>query len=69
MLKLCAISFLGMIGAKAGSQAKHDLKRSAFVGNLAFDIDEESLWNFFEECGEIGEHMFVSWITGPLIEC
>ncbi|KAJ3041770.1 Nucleolar protein 12 [Rhizophlyctis rosea] len=32
---------------------KHDPKRSAFVGNLPFDIDEESLWEFFAECGDV----------------
>ncbi|GAV53741.1 hypothetical protein ZYGR_0AK02430 [Zygosaccharomyces rouxii] len=33
--------------------AKHDNKRSVFVGNLDFEEDEESLWRHFGSCGEI----------------
>lgn len=33
--------------------AKHDNKRSVFVGNLDFEEDEESLWRHFSSCGEI----------------
>ncbi|GCE97587.1 nucleolar protein 12 [Zygosaccharomyces mellis] len=33
--------------------AKHDNKRSVFVGNLDFEEDEESLWKHFGSCGEI----------------
>ncbi|KAJ3300249.1 Nucleolar protein 12 [Borealophlyctis nickersoniae] len=32
---------------------KHDVKRSVFVGNLTFDLDDEALWSFFSECGDI----------------
>lgn len=32
---------------------KQDNKRSIFVGNLDFEIDEEPLWRHFGECGEI----------------
>ncbi|KAF9911692.1 Nucleolar protein 12 [Lobosporangium transversale] len=32
---------------------KHQPKKSVFVGNLAFDAQEEDLWNFFKDCGDI----------------
>ncbi|RUS32505.1 hypothetical protein BC938DRAFT_475216 [Jimgerdemannia flammicorona] len=32
----------------------HDRKCSVFVGNFAFDAQEEGLWAFFKNCGEIG---------------
>lgn len=32
---------------------KHDNKRSIFVGNLDFEIDEEPLWKHFSTCGEV----------------
>ncbi|KAG2221859.1 hypothetical protein INT45_003573 [Circinella minor] len=31
----------------------HDRKRSVFVGSLPFDAEEEELWEFFKDCGEI----------------
>lgn len=33
--------------------AKHDHKRSIFVGNLDFEAAEEPLWKHFADCGEI----------------
>ncbi|KAJ3057343.1 Nucleolar protein 12 [Rhizophlyctis rosea] len=32
---------------------KHDTKRSVFVGNLPFDVDDESLWGKFGEVGDV----------------
>jgi nucleolar protein 12 len=34
-------------------QLKHDNKRSIFIGNLPFDVNDEDVWKAFEECGEI----------------
>ncbi|KAI9249659.1 hypothetical protein BDA99DRAFT_215104 [Phascolomyces articulosus] len=31
----------------------HDRKRSIFVGSLPFDAEEEELWVFFNDCGDI----------------
>jgi nucleolar protein 12 len=31
----------------------HDTKKSVFLGNLAFDIQDEEVWQFFEDCGDI----------------
>ncbi|CAF1080777.1 unnamed protein product [Adineta ricciae] len=33
--------------------AKHDNKRSIFIGNLPFDASDDDVWKTFEECGEI----------------
>ncbi|KAF8467759.1 hypothetical protein BDZ91DRAFT_723028 [Kalaharituber pfeilii] len=33
--------------------AKHDTKRSVFIGNLDFEAQEESLWRHFVSCGKI----------------
>ncbi|CAF1524904.1 unnamed protein product [Adineta steineri] len=33
--------------------AKHDNKRSIFIGNLPFDANDDDVWKAFEECGEI----------------
>ncbi|CAF3526289.1 unnamed protein product [Rotaria sp. Silwood1] len=33
--------------------AKHDNKRSIFIGNLPFDANDDDVWTAFEECGEI----------------
>nr|XP_031845660.1 nucleolar protein 12-like [Nomia melanderi] len=35
------------------SHEKHDVKKSVFVGNLNFNIDENTLWKYFKGCGEI----------------
>ncbi|XP_013771668.1 RNA-binding protein 34-like isoform X2 [Limulus polyphemus] len=32
---------------------QHDQKRSIFVGNLPFNAEEEELYSFFSECGDI----------------
>ncbi|KAI8824073.1 uncharacterized protein EV422DRAFT_305693 [Fimicolochytrium jonesii] len=32
---------------------KHDHKRSVFVGALPFDIKEETVWNYFSQCGDV----------------
>eukprot|EP00057_Strongylocentrotus_purpuratus_P030531 XP_781943.3 PREDICTED: RNA-binding protein 34 [Strongylocentrotus purpuratus] len=37
----------------AGNNKKHDMKRSLFVGNLAFNIDDEAVRNHFEEFGTV----------------
>ncbi|KAI8379377.1 uncharacterized protein BYT42DRAFT_644659 [Radiomyces spectabilis] len=31
----------------------HDRKRSVFLGSLPFDVQEEELWAFFKDCGEV----------------
>lgn len=36
-----------------GSEKKLDEKKSVFVGNLAFDEQEETLWKAFSDCGEV----------------
>ncbi|CAF2962608.1 unnamed protein product [Rotaria sp. Silwood2] len=33
--------------------AKHDNKRSIFIGNLPFDANDDDVWKAFEECGEV----------------
>ncbi|KAI8985314.1 hypothetical protein BDB01DRAFT_787589 [Pilobolus umbonatus] len=37
----------------ANNSKQHDRKRSVFLGALPFDIDDEELWTFFKDCGEI----------------
>lgn len=37
----------------AGNPRNHDRKKSVFVGGLPFDAQEEQLWEFFKECGDI----------------
>ncbi|KAG2176566.1 hypothetical protein INT44_007229 [Umbelopsis vinacea] len=37
----------------AANPRNHDRKRSVFVGGLPFDAQEEQLWEFFGECGDI----------------
>lgn len=36
-----------------GRDKKLDEKKSVFVGNLAFDEQEETLWKAFSDCGEV----------------
>jgi len=36
-----------------GGEKKLDEKKSVFVGNLAFDEQEETLWKAFSDCGEV----------------
>ncbi|KAI8612958.1 hypothetical protein BC830DRAFT_1134385 [Chytriomyces sp. MP71] len=38
---------------KAIKSESTDFKRSVFLGNLAFDISDEALWDHFKDCGEI----------------
>lgn len=41
-------------GAKGkGKVEGPDHRRSIFVGNLAFDVEEEAVWKHFEGCGKI----------------
>ncbi|KAJ1916872.1 Nucleolar protein 12 [Mycoemilia scoparia] len=37
----------------ASNDQKHDPKRSVFVGNIAFDTEEEDLWSHFATCGTV----------------
>lgn len=37
----------------ASNDKQHDRKRSVFLGGLPFDTEEEELWTFFKDCGEI----------------
>jgi nucleolar protein 12 len=37
----------------ASNDKQHDRKRSVFLGGLPFDTEEEELWEFFKDCGEI----------------
>lgn len=37
----------------ANNNKQHDRKRSVFLGGLPFDTEDEELWQFFKECGEI----------------
>ncbi|KAJ8285036.1 hypothetical protein COCON_G00038860 [Conger conger] len=38
---------------RASKSASHDHKRSVFVGNLPYDVNELPLRNHFEECGKV----------------
>ncbi|ORX99527.1 hypothetical protein K493DRAFT_406221 [Basidiobolus meristosporus CBS 931.73] len=38
---------------KSDNTGSQDRKTSVFVGNLAFDADEEDLWKYFSQCGEV----------------
>lgn len=35
------------------SNPETNSKKSIFIGNLSFDIDEENIWKMFESCGKI----------------
>lgn len=37
----------------ASNDRQHDRKRSVFLGGLPFDTEEEELWTFFKDCGDI----------------
>ncbi|XP_043914576.1 RNA-binding protein 34 [Protopterus annectens] len=37
----------------ASKDSSHDQKRSIFVGNLPYDMEEEVLWKHFSECGQV----------------
>ncbi|KAL0269191.1 UNVERIFIED_CONTAM: hypothetical protein PYX00_007002 [Menopon gallinae] len=37
----------------AEPQKRQDIKKSVFVGGLPFDIEDDELWETFENCGEI----------------
>ncbi|KAI9022996.1 hypothetical protein CLU79DRAFT_133392 [Phycomyces nitens] len=38
---------------RASNLKQHDRKRSVFLGSLPFDCQEEELWTFFKDCGEV----------------
>ncbi|KAL0096614.1 hypothetical protein J3Q64DRAFT_1027626 [Phycomyces blakesleeanus] len=38
---------------RASNMKQHDRKRSVFLGSLPFDCQEEELWTFFKDCGEV----------------
>ncbi|KAJ3200564.1 hypothetical protein HDU82_008794, partial [Entophlyctis luteolus] len=38
---------------KAIGDPVRDLKKSVFLGNLSFDVSDESIWSAFAECGEV----------------
>ncbi|RKP06869.1 hypothetical protein THASP1DRAFT_31316 [Thamnocephalis sphaerospora] len=38
---------------RASSADQFDRKRSVFVGNLSFDVQEEPIWRHFANCGEV----------------
>ncbi|RKP12533.1 hypothetical protein BJ684DRAFT_16986 [Piptocephalis cylindrospora] len=38
---------------KSVEKGQVDHRRSVFVGNLAFDVEEEAVWKHFEGCGQI----------------
>lgn len=37
----------------ASNDKQHDRKRSVFLGGLPFDTEDEELWEFFKDCGDI----------------
>jgi nucleolar protein 12 len=37
----------------ASNDKQHDRKRSVFLGGLPFDTEEEELWEFFKDCGDV----------------
>ncbi|KAI9481180.1 MAG: putative nucleolar protein [Benjaminiella poitrasii] len=37
----------------AANSKQHDRKRSVFLGALPFDVEDEELWEFFKDCGDI----------------
>ncbi|GIY82657.1 RNA-binding protein 34 [Caerostris darwini] len=37
----------------AGNKKQYDEKRSIFIGNLPFDVEDDAVWSAFAECGEI----------------
>ncbi|GFR18033.1 RNA-binding protein 34, partial [Trichonephila clavata] len=39
--------------SRDGEKTLYDKKRSIFIGNLPFNIDEDMIWNTFAECGPI----------------
>ena len=47
------ISAAARPGESSAAAAKHDASRCVFLGNLPFDIAEETLWALFERCGAI----------------
>lgn len=38
---------------KANKTEQFDYRKSIFVGNLPYNIEDEELWNFFQKCGRI----------------
>ena len=40
-------------GESSSASERHDTKRSVFLGNLPFDIAEETLWSLFGDCGKV----------------
>ena len=35
-------------------EKKRDTKRCIFLGNMPFNVSEETIWNFFQDAGDIG---------------
>ena len=40
-------------GITSKNRKEFPSKLSVFVGNLNFEVDEEELWSFFSDCGEV----------------
>ncbi|ORZ33868.1 hypothetical protein BCR44DRAFT_1514332 [Catenaria anguillulae PL171] len=40
-------------GSEGRVGARRDVKRCVFVGNVPFDIEDEALWTFFAQAGEV----------------
>ncbi|KAH0944903.1 hypothetical protein HN011_009321 [Eciton burchellii] len=40
--------------ATEAAQKTFDSKKAVFIGNLKFDIDNNTIWKYFVECGNIG---------------
>lgn len=53
-LELNGVVFMDKHLRVDGANSKqHDRKRSVFLGGLPFETEDEELWEFFKECGDI----------------